>query len=351
VDARADGRFTVAPWRVTLEGGDQSVECRFDSVSWAEGMTEVDAVYDRGRTLPNGRYAYVLGSPAGFRPRVFRTSAPTGAPAGELEVVPGGHPLSLRLTARDVAGQMAVQTLLLAEGRPATEPPGTPPGVHAAPDSAAAGGADGFAWSAAPGTLFEEAWLETRVEGHPEAPDELRACSRVFLLQPALTPLRRALQVSLRVAGAGSAARDAAGRGGPAVYRDGGAGWEYVGAAAGRRAGWVEAGPRALGRFALFRDVAAPRVRIAAPPRTPPRGPYPRWALEVKVEEEGSGVDARATRLEVDGRRVPGEWDAVAKTLRWRPLRPPARGAHEVVAMVVDRAGNARRRHAGFVLD
>lgn len=351
VDARADGRPTVAPWRVTLEGGGQSVECRFDSVSWADGMTEVDAVYDRGRTLPNGRHAYVLGSPAGFRPCVFRTSAPLNAPAGELEVAPGGRPLGLRLTARDVAGQMAVQTLLLAEGRPLAEEPGTPPGVRAAPDSAAAGGVEGFAWSTAPGTLFEQAWLEARAEGRPEAPDELRACSRVFRLRPTLTPLRRPARVSLRDARAARAPRDTAASGAAAVYRDGGAGWEYVGASPGRDAGWVEAGTRALGRFALFRDVAAPRVRIAAPPHTAAAGPYPRWAIEVKVEEEGSGVDARASRLVVDGRRVPAEWDAVAGTLRWRPVRAPARGAHEVTAVVVDRAGNARRRHAGFVLD
>jgi hypothetical protein len=350
-DARADGRLTLAPWRVTLEGGGASVECRFDSVSWAEGMTEVDAVYDRGRTLPDGRHAFVLGSPAGFRPRVFRTTAPPDEPAGELEVPPGSPPLALRLTARDVAGQMAVQTLLLAEGTPPAVPPVVPPGVRAAPDSAAAGGTAGFAWSAAPGALFEEARLEAREEGRPDAPDELRACSRVFALRPALTPLRRPLRVRLRDMREPGAVGDTAGRARPALYRERGAGWEWLGAAPGPEPGWVEADTRALGRFALYRDVRAPRLRILAPPRTPPAGPYPRWALEVRVEEEGSGVDARAARLFVDGRRVPAEWDAVAGTLRWRPSRPPGPGAHEVVAVVADRAGNARRRAAGFVLD
>jgi len=350
VDARADGRLTVAPWRVTREGGGETVECRFDSVSWAEGMTEVDAVYDRGRTLPNGRYAFVLGASAGFRPRVFRTSAPAASPAGEFEVAPGERPLALRLTARDVAGQMAVQTLLLAEGRPLAVEPAAPAGTWAAADSAAAGGTRDFAWSAVAGTFFEGAWLEAREDGQPEGPDELRACSRAFALRPALTPLRRPLRVSLRDP-RGGAAPDSAGRGAAAVYRDTGGGWEYLGAGAGRGPGWVEAGTRTLGRFALFRDVTAPRLRILAPPRAALPAPYPRWALEVRVEEEGSGVDARAARLEGDGRRVPAEWDAVAGTLRWRPLRPPGRGAHEVTVVVADRAGNVRRRHAGFVLD
>ncbi len=346
VDARDDGRFTVAPWRIRLEGAGQTVECRFDSVSWAEGMTEVDAVYDRGRTLPDGRHAYVLGAPAGFRPRVLDTSAPPGAAAGELEVPAGSRPLALRLTARDVAGGMAVQTLLLAEGQPLAGAPGVPPGVHATPDSAAGGAIAGFAWSATAGTLFEEAWLAVRETGRPEGPEELRACSRRFELTPALTPLRRALHVRLLASGGARAGRVA-----PAVYRDSGAGWEYLGGRPGRDGGWIEADSRAPGGFALFRDVTAPRVRIFAPPRTAPPGPYPRWALEARIEEEGSGVDARASRLLVDGRRVPAEWDAVAATLRWRPQRPPAPGRHHVVAVVVDRAGNVRRRHAGFVLD
>ena len=310
-------------------------------------MSEVDAVYDRGRTLPDGRRALVLGAPAGFRPRVLRTTAPPEEPAGELKVEEQGRPLSLRLTARDVAGQMAVQTLLLAEGEPLAEEPGTPVGARAPADSAAAGGTSGFAWSAEPGTLFETAWLEAREVGRPEAPDELRACSRAFLLRPSLTPLRRPLRVGLLAERHGRTT----GPGAPAVYRDTGTGWEYLASAPGRDAGWIEAESRTLGRFALLRDVTAPRLHIVAPPRRARPGSYPRWALEVRVEEEGSGVDARASRLLVDGRRVPAEWDAVVGTLRWRPTRRPASGSHDVVAVVVDRAGNTRRRHASFVLD
>jgi len=80
-------------------------------------------------------------------------------------------------------------------------------------------------------------------------------------------------------------------------------------------------------------------------------GVVARWALEARITEEGSGVDARASAFVVDGRRVPSEWDAVENTLRWRPLRPPASGRHELEIVVTDRAGNLRRRHAGFVLD
>jgi hypothetical protein len=73
--------------------------------------------------------------------------------------------------------------------------------------------------------------------------------------------------------------------------------------------------------------------------------------LEARITEEGSGVDARGSAFVVDGRRVPSEWDAVENTLRWRPLRRPASGRHELEIVVADRAGNVRRRHAGFVLD
>ena len=70
-----------------------------------------------------------------------------------------------------------------------------------------------------------------------------------------------------------------------------------------------------------------------------------------RVSELGSGVDPENSWFEVDGRRVPSEWDAVANTLRWKPLRAPASGRHEVEVVLTDRAGNVRRRHAGFVLD
>jgi hypothetical protein len=357
LDARADGQFTMAPWRVALEGDGLEVECRFDSVSWAEGMSEVDFVYDRGRAMPAGRHAVVLGAPPGFRPRVLRARGPVEGGAGALAVPSSGRPLKVRLIVQDVAGHTATQTLALgpasAGGRGAVAPGGT----WVTADSAAGGVLPGFAWSVSPGALFETSRLSAADLGRPEAPDELKARSRVFTLGPALTPLRRPLRVELEVAGLrpGPAAGGARATGGEsaatALYRDSGGGWESLGADLERRAGWIGAETRALGRFALFSDAAAPRIRLLPPSRAAGSGPAGRWALEARITEEGSGVDARASYFVVDGRRVPSEWDAVANTLRWRPLRPPGSGRHGLEIVVADRARNVRRRHAGFVLD
>jgi hypothetical protein len=349
VDARADGQLTMAPWRVVLETGGEQVECRFDSVSWAEGMSEVDFVYDRGRALTAGRHALVLGAPPGFRPRALRARSPLALAAGALAVPVGGRPLAVRLLAQDVAGRAAAETLALgaapAEPVP-TEPPGT--WVRAASPSAA-GGRPGFAWTAGAGTFFED-WCATSADlGSPEAPDELRPRSHVFALGPPLTPLRRPLRVEVHPSGA--RLRPGAPSSSVGVYRDTGGGWEYLGSDTAQAHGGIGAGTRELGRFALFHDATAPRFRLPAPPRSAPAGLPPRWAIEARVTEEGSGVDGRASWLAVDGRRVPSEWDAVANTLRWRPLRPPASGRHELEIVVADRAGNVRRRHAGFVLD
>jgi hypothetical protein len=356
-DARSDGQLTMAPWRVALEGDGIEAECRFDSVSWAEGMSEVDFVYDRGRVMPPGRHAVVLGAPPGFRPRVLRARGPVEGEAGGLSVPSNGRPLTVRVIAQDVAGHAATETLALgpapAGGRGAAAPEGT----WVAADSSSSGVLAGFAWSASPGTFFETSLLSAAKLGRPEAPDELKARSRVFALGPALTPLRRALRVGIEATGprprpvAGGARAMRGESGAIALYRDTGEGWEWLGADLGRRAGWIGAETRALGRFALFRDVTAPRIRLLPPSRRAGAGPVSRLVLEARITEEGSGVDVRTSYFVVDGRRVPSEWDAVESTLRWRPLSPPASGRHALEVVVADRARNVRRRHAGFVLD
>jgi hypothetical protein len=313
-------------------------------------MSEVDFVYDRGRLMPRGGQAIQLWAPAGFRPGVLHAGAPLAQAAGDVALAPDGRALRLWIVAEDAAGQVAAETLALGPGPARTPAPEPPAGTWVVADSAARGGTAGFRWSLAARTLFEDSRLTVSDLGRPEGPEELRPRSRLFALGPAGLPLRRPLRVGIEA----PRAHRARGTGGPpavALYRDSGGGWEYLGAGAAWSDGWLEAESRAPGRFALFRDVVAPRIRLAPAPRAAPPGPYPRWALEALLEEEGSGVDARSSGFLVDGRRVPSEWDAVAQRLRWRPLHPPARGRHEVVVVAADRAGNVRRRHAGFVLD
>jgi hypothetical protein len=90
---------------------------------------------------------------------------------------------------------------------------------------------------------------------------------------------------------------------------------------------WFSADTRHLGRFA-----------------------YSRWALEARLNDDGSGVGARTTWFEVDGRRVPSEWDSEERILRWRPRRAPAKGAHRFTVIATDRAGNERRAGGRFVM-
>ena len=113
----------------------------------------------------------------------------------------------------------------------------------------------------------------------------------------------------------------------------------------------LEADSRRLGTFALYADTLAPRVTTLAPARSATPSPYSRWALEARLAEEGSGVDARASGFEVDGARVPSEWDAEERTLRWRPRVPPAPGTHTFTVVAVDRAGNTARSSGSFVID
>ncbi|TMQ50182.1 MAG: hypothetical protein E6K72_11670 [Candidatus Eisenbacteria bacterium] len=76
-----------------------------------------------------------------------------------------------------------------------------------------------------------------------------------------------------------------------------------------------------------------------------------RWQLEAVLTDAGSGVDPRASAFEVDGARVPSEWDAEENTLRWRPRVPPAPGTHRFTVVAADRAGNVARSSGTFVLD
>ncbi len=419
----------MVPWSVALAFDKLQVECRFDSVSWATDMSESDHIYDSGRVV--GDRGMVMWAPGGFRPRVMRTNVPHGEDAGTLVVRPGDPPRTLRITARDLGGNVTERSVVL-------EPP--PAGARG-PDTTAVGGkavADSTRWfdlallpehhlrvtfrgapagsrgvtiggrpaslrsgewtavvrlpadsKLWPYTLLasgvdaaERRWSRSSValrQGDPtgrsdaayvpditwlltrdgmfepgplfyrssmrygDAPQGLTARSDVLEIFPVNLRLRRPMRLEW-------------GRGKPpasnvGLYMDDGDGWGWVtsplDSALERRVGET----RHLGRFALFADTLAPRVTLRAAPKRLPGAPYSRWAIEASVVEGGSGVDRRASWFEVDGRRMPAEWDDESGVLRWRPLRPPGPGTHRVVAVVRDRAGNERRAAGSFKLN
>ncbi|MBI5709800.1 MAG: M23 family metallopeptidase [Candidatus Eisenbacteria bacterium] len=368
-DVRANGALAMAPWRVRVSGEGGQVECRFDSISWAEGMSEVDWVYDRGLRSPGSQNVTLLWAPAGFRPRVLGASAGPGLSAGTVRAG------TLRVEVEDAAGNLVVREVSLLPGPPAAardrgapRAPGERAGLRRfraldltwaadAQQSARAelgsgleavergGGRLGaFRWDFGPRTFFEAPSLIGSCDlWRLRSSGELRGAGGAVALHPVLLPVRTPFRIAAAVPW--PPARSVG------LYRDSGGGWEWIGARADSATRELSAETRRLGRFALLRDLEAPRIGLLPPPRTPPRWPYPHWALEAKLDERGSGVDAGATFFMVDGERVPSEWDAEVATLRWRPLHAPARGRHRCEVVAVDRAGNVGRRTGIFVLD
>jgi hypothetical protein len=70
--------------------------------------------------------------------------------------------------------------------------------------------------------------------------------------------------------------------------------------------------------------------------------------LEVhwRALDGGSGIDAGASTLEIDGRRVAVGYDPEISGFFWRPLEPLAAGEHAYRMEAVDRLGN-RATQAG----
>src|SRR3989442_1640732 len=89
-DSMWRGVDRMVPGAGGMEWDGRERECRFDSVSWATDMVESDYVYDAGRVT--GEKGIVLWAPAGFRPRMLRTSAPRGEEAGTIVVRRGDPP-------------------------------------------------------------------------------------------------------------------------------------------------------------------------------------------------------------------------------------------------------------------
>jgi murein DD-endopeptidase MepM/ murein hydrolase activator NlpD len=190
------------------------------------------------------------------------------------------------------------------------------------------------------GALFEDATL-VAFEIPLQPAGELEQLGDAWRVEPERLPLARAVLVSAPVA-AGTALR------GVGLYRRSEGAWQWLGAADDSTARAISATGRQLGAFALFRDTRAPRVSRWTVARDSSALAYSRWALEATLDENGSGVSARESWIEVDGHRVPTEWDPEAGCLRWRPAAPPASGGHHARIVAADRAGNVTSYAAEF---
>ena len=182
------------------------------------------------------------------------------------------------------------------------------------------------------GALFEDATLVAFAIPIASA-GELEPLGDAWRVEPERLPLQRSVVVSAPLA-PGIAFR------GVGLYRRSEGEWQWIGGIDDTTTSTISATTRQLGAFALFRDARAPRVTRWEAVRDTMSLPYSRWALEAALDEAGSGVVARESWIEIDGRRVPTEWDPEAGCLRWRPAGMPAPGAHRVRIVSADRAGN-----------
>ncbi len=178
--------------------------------------------------------------------------------------------------------------------------------------------------------------------GIPAGATGVRAALHLLPVQP---PLRRPARVTLALPA--DVARDHVG-----LYRrdDDRDRWAWADADfdSARRSFGIETDR--LGQFALLRDVTPPAVTLLAAPARARGSSYSTWALTARVTDTASGVVGRASGFTVDGVRVPTEWDAEQRLLRWRPLAPPAPGRHAYRVEAVDRAGNRKVRSGVFVI-
>ncbi len=195
--------------------------------------------------------------------------------------------------------------------------------------------------------VFERGAVIARIEHAPDASAQgLVSLGPALEVTPYRFPLRRGAPIAFRDPGNLPAGVD--------VYRRDPAGgdWEPLRAKRDAAAHLLRAETSRLGEFALLRDAVPPIVRLLpAPARAGTGSPYSRWQLVAVVSERGSGVDASASAFEIDGVRVPSEWDDARGQLRWRPLHAPKPGAHTVRVRVVDRAGLATEKSGRFVLE
>jgi hypothetical protein len=180
------------------------------------------------------------------------------------------------------------------------------------------------------------------VDGLPAGATGVRAS---VVVEPATMPLRKPFTMTLRLppgldpAHTGIARRDG--------ERDE---WDW------NDARWDSAGrtfsfsTSRLGQFALVRDATPPEATPLPAPAKVAKGPYSTWALTTRVKDEMSGVMSDSSGYEIDGKRVPTEFDAEVGVLRWRPRVPPAAGTHKFRVTVRDHAGNRTVRSGTFVI-
>lgn len=161
VEDTGEGGATTPPWSASATWAGGTTEIRFDSLSWAGDMSEIDHVFDRGRV--SGTRGLVLHAAAGFRPRAMLAPGAADREAGVLVVRPGEPARELVMFARHPDGTEIRRTIWLRGPRAG----------ELGPDTTARGGAPagGVAWRFA---SLPDRHLRVRVTGAPEGLSRVR---------------------------------------------------------------------------------------------------------------------------------------------------------------------------------
>ena len=197
-----------------------------------------------------------------------------------------------------------------------------------------------------PGRAYEAGVLVARTASLSNLPIAAPGVGGAIELQPVSPPLARPVPVML--APPADLSRDRLG-----VYRRDrdGESWEWADAEWDSAARSFRVNTSRLGQFAMIRDTTPPVVRVVTPvPRPRKGGAYSTWRLAAVARDAASGIAGRQSGFTVDDRKVPTEWDAEEKVLRWRPRTPPAPGTHRYRLEVRDRVGNLTVRSGTFVI-
>jgi len=316
---RAPGRGAEGPDTTGVSG-----PTHLDSSRWFDLALLPD---NHLRVAFRGAPARSRGITIGDRLATFREGAWTSVVSLPRGSGPRETPLSLRIAGRSAEGLPWSRSLDL--------------GVWSEPWVPARSRDESeIAWSMDRSATFETGPILRRSqEGAARAARELALRSPILELEPRALPLRKPVRLEVPPKSGSHAG----------LYGDDGTGWSWITASLDSTSGRRVGESRHLGRFALFVDTLAPRIVARRPARRALPGPYSRWALEARLVDEGSGVNARTTHFEVDGHPVPSEWDSEQGIVRWRPLRAPARGTHRFVVVATDRAGNERRLSGRFI--
>lgn len=199
-----------------------------------------------------------------------------------------------------------------------------------------------FSLEIEPGSLFErQPLLVETLPPRAAGAGAGAALSPTYRVEPSWLPLREA--VTARLALPEGVDGDRMG-----LFCVASGGPRFVGGEEAGRPGVLAGRTRTLGEFFAVRDTMAPALgeaRVRRGGRVPLEGARP-TPFEVRwpAADRGSGIAGEESVLEVDGRRVPVEYDGENGVFRWRPRERPAAGRHAYRLQAEDRLGNRAER-------